>query len=69
MARIRRTEERARAPHAARRLGERGAQALEYIGLGSAVAGMMGGAAIYLQHHGGEVGGLLLDHVKSVLGQ
>ena len=51
------------------RPGERGAQALEYIGLGGAVAGMMTGAAVYLQHHGDVVGGLLLNHLKSVLGQ
>ena len=60
---------KARVARTGRRVGERGAQALEYIGLGSAVAGMMGGAALYLQHHGGEVGGLLLSHVKNVLGQ
>lgn len=51
------------------RAGERGAQALEYIGLGGAVAGMMGGAAVFLQHHGGDVGGLLLGHLKNVIGQ
>jgi hypothetical protein len=51
------------------RAGERGAQALEYIGLGGAVAGMMTGAAVYLQHHGDAVGGLLLNHLKTVIGQ
>jgi len=51
------------------RVGERGAQALEYIGLGGAVAGMMGGAAVFLQHHGGDVGGMLLGHLKNVIGQ
>lgn len=59
----------ARMARTGRRVGERGAQALEYIGLGSAVAGMMGGAALFLQHHGGDVGGLLLNHLKNVLGQ
>jgi len=51
------------------RAGERGAQALEYIGLGGAVAGMMGGATVFLQHHGGDVGGMLLGHLKNVIGQ
>ena len=30
---------------------------------------MMGGAAVFLQHHGGDVGGMLLGHLKNVIGQ
>ena len=52
-----------------RRLGERGAQSLEWLALGSFVATMMGGATIYARDHGGELGGLLLNHLRSVLGQ
>lgn len=51
------------------RPGERGAQALEWIALGSFVATMMGGATAFARDHGGELGGLLLNHLKSVLGQ
>lgn len=53
----------------ARRLRERGAQALEYVALGGAVATMMGGAAIYARDHGAEVGQLLFGHLKALLGQ
>ncbi len=53
----------------ARRMRERGAQALEYIALGSAVATMMGGVAVYAHDHGAEMGQLLFGHLKSLLGQ
>lgn len=52
-----------------RRPHERGAQSLEWLALGSFVATMMGGATIYARDHGGELGGLLLNHLRSVLGQ
>jgi len=52
-----------------RRRGERGAQSLEWLALGSFVATMMGGATIYARDHGGELGGLLLNHLRGVLGQ
>jgi hypothetical protein len=51
------------------RRGERGAQALEYIALGSAVATMMGGAGIYAHEHGAEVGAMLFGHLHALLGQ
>jgi hypothetical protein len=54
---------------ARRRLGECGAQALEYIALGSAVATVMGGAGIYAHDHGAEVGALLFGHLRALLGQ
>jgi hypothetical protein len=52
-----------------RRRRERGAQALEYIALGSAVATMMGGAGIYAHDHGAEVGAMLFGHLRALLGQ
>lgn len=58
-----------RVGRAARRLGERGAQSLEWLALGSFVATMMGGATIYARDHGGELGGVLLNHLRSVIGQ
>jgi hypothetical protein len=64
MARIRGRAQRRRG-----RLAERGAQALEYIALGSAVATMMGGAGIYAHDHGAEVGQLLFSHLHTLLGQ
>ena len=51
------------------RAGERGAQSLEWIALGSFVATLMGGATMFARDHGGELGGLLLNHLKNVLGQ
>jgi hypothetical protein len=51
------------------RRGELGAQSLEWIALGSFVATMMGGATMFARDHGGELGGLLLNHLRSVLGQ
>ena len=52
-----------------RRRGELGAQSLEWIALGSFVATLMGGATLFARDHGGELGGLLLNHLRSVLGQ
>ena len=52
-----------------RRCGERGAQALEYIALGSAVTTLMGGAAIYAHDHGAEIGALLFGHLRALLTQ
>jgi hypothetical protein len=52
-----------------RRLAECGAQSLEWLALGSFVATMMGGATLYAHSHGGELGGLLLNHLRSVIGQ
>lgn len=52
-----------------RRLAERGAQSLEWIALGSFVATLMTGATIYARDHGAEIGGLLVSHLRGVLGQ
>jgi len=54
---------------ARRRLAERGAQSLEWIALGSFVATMMTGATIYARDHGAEIGSLLVNHLRGVLGQ
>lgn len=51
------------------RRGERGAQSLEWVALGSFVATMMGGATLWAHDHGGELGSLLLNHLRGVLGQ
>jgi len=48
---------------------ERGAQALEWIALGSFVATMMSGATIYAHDHGAEIGGMLVNHLRGFLGQ
>jgi hypothetical protein len=56
-------------PQRPRRWRQRGAQALEYIALGSAVATMMGGAGIYAHDHGAEVGAMLFGHLRALLGQ
>lgn len=58
-----------RARRSGRRLGERGAQALEWIALGSFVATMMTGATIYARDHGAEIGSLLVNHLRGFLGQ
>jgi len=42
---------------------EVGAQSLEYAGLGAAVLAAMGGAAVYMQSHGGVIGQMLVDAV------
>jgi hypothetical protein len=52
-----------------RRARQRGAQTLEYIALGSAVATMMGGVGVYAHDHGAEVGAMLFGHLKALLGQ
>jgi len=52
-----------------RRRGERGAQSLEWLALGSFVATLMGGATMYARDHGGELGGVLLNHLRTVIGQ
>jgi hypothetical protein len=76
MARVRRTIPRGHSAEVRglgrgwrRRRGERGAQSLEWLALGSFVATMMGGATIYARDHGGELGGLLLSHLRGVIGQ
>ena len=56
----------ARRPRHAR---QRGAQALEYIGLCSAVGTMVGGAIVYAHGHGAEFGGMLFNQIHNVLGQ
>jgi len=56
---------------ARRRRGRRqlGAQSLEWIGLGAFVTTAMLGATEYARTHGSDIGGLLLGHLKSLLGQ
>jgi hypothetical protein len=62
MARIGRTRRSRRA--------ERGAQSLEWIGLGSFVMALMAGAATYANAHlGSGLGDLLLNHIKAAVGQ
>jgi len=60
---------RGRARRVLRRRGERGAQSLEWIALGSFVATMMTGATVYARDHGADIGGLLVNHLKGFLGQ
>jgi hypothetical protein len=52
-----------------RRAGERGAQSLEWIALGSFVATLMGSATIYAREHGADIGGLLVNHLRGFLSQ
>jgi hypothetical protein len=52
-----------------RRRGERGAQSLEWIALGSFVATMMAGATVYARDHGAEIGNLLVSHLHGFLAQ
>ncbi len=52
-----------------RRRRERGAQALEYMALGTAVTGMIGSAGAFLHGHGGDIGAALLNQLKTGLGQ
>lgn len=52
------------------RASERGAQSLEWIGLGSFVLAAMTAASVYANSNlGASLGGLLLNHLKSVIGQ
>jgi hypothetical protein len=47
-----------------------GAQSLEWIGLGSFVVSAMTAASVWAGHNGGGgLGGLLLRHLQSLLGQ
>lgn len=47
-----------------------GAQSLEWIGLGSFVVSAMTAASVWAAHDaGGGLGGLLLRHLQSLLGQ
>ena len=47
-----------------------GAQSLEWIGLGSFVVSAMTAASVWAAHAGGGgLGGLLLRHLQSLLGQ
>ena len=54
-----------------RRTGfQRGAQSLEWIGLGSFVLAAMTAASVYASNHlGAGLGELLLNHMKTVVGQ
>ncbi|HEV7678228.1 MAG TPA: hypothetical protein VGQ42_06635 [Candidatus Dormibacteraeota bacterium] len=52
-----------------RRAGERGAQSLEWIALGSFVATLMGSATIYARDHGADIGGMLVNHLRGFLSQ
>jgi len=52
-----------------RRPRQRGAQSLEWLGLGAFVTTAMLGATEYARSHGGGIGRLLLGHLKSLLGQ
>jgi hypothetical protein len=52
-----------------RRAGERGAQSLEWIALGSFVATLMGSATIYAREHGADIGGMLVNHLRGFLSQ
>jgi hypothetical protein len=63
------TPERSTAAGGSGRDGEQGAQSLEWLALGSFVATVMGGATLYARDHGGELGSLLLHHLRAVLGQ
>jgi hypothetical protein len=51
-----------------RRLGQLGAQAIEYVGLSSAVATLMVGAVKVCQDHAAEIGALFVNHVKAGIG-
>jgi hypothetical protein len=60
------------APRCPRRRPPRqlGAQSLEWIGLGSFVVSAMTAASVWAAHSpGGGLGGLLLRHLESLLGQ
>ena len=47
-----------------------GAQSLEWIGLGSFVVSAMTAASVWAEHSaGGGIGSLLVEHLKSLLGQ
>jgi hypothetical protein len=52
-----------------RRCGERGAQALEWIALGSFVTTIMAGATVYARDHGADIGSLLVNHLHGFLSQ
>ena len=51
-----------------RRCGERGAQSLEWIGLGSFVTVALVAAAQFASTHGDTLGQLLIGHIKTALG-
>ena len=51
-----------------RRIRELGAQAIEYVGLSSAVATLMVGAVKVCQDHAPEIGTLFVNHVKAGIG-
>jgi len=51
----------------ARRGGERGAQSLEYIGLGAAVATAMAAAAAYGKTHGADIGQAMFKPIQDML--
>jgi hypothetical protein len=50
-----------------RRRRQRGAQSLEYIGLGAVVATAMGGAMEYAKAHGADLGHVLLKPLEDML--
>jgi hypothetical protein len=60
----------AQRPRHRRHRHQRGAQSLEWIGLGSFVVSAMTAASVWAAHDaGGGLGGLLLRHLQSLLGQ
>jgi hypothetical protein len=52
-----------------RRRGQIGAQAIEYVGLSSAVATLMVGAVKVCQAYGPQIGELFVNHLKAGFGQ
>jgi hypothetical protein len=64
------SENAARRTRRRRHRRQRGAQSLEWIGLGSFVVSAMTAASVWAAHDaGGGLGGLLLHHLQSLLGQ
>lgn len=57
-----------RAGRHGRRVRELGAQAIEYVGLSSAVATLMVGAVKVCSDHAPEIGELFVNHVKAGMG-
>jgi len=65
---LRMTTARMAARRPRRRIRELGAQAIEYVGLSSAVATLMVGAVKVCQDHAPEIGVLFVNHVKAGIG-
>lgn len=54
---------------ALRRAGERGAQALEYMALGTMAVTTVAGIGVALHGHSAEIGGAVVNQIKTGLGQ